>query len=318
MLTSPLYVQKSFGETRCNGHAGEREVSAQYTQADRKESLRSQSCEGQKALGKSDALFSSEQGNLIRSSETLIRRIWEDLFLKVMRITCSIRQDQTWRSKNFMSNSLNKCIGEIQRQTEKQRLALLDAQCGFVESRREQVRLQEELFSVKEKVLRNTQIRTMHEMGEIQRAQDLRADEVSVQKLRENQETIQQLTTQLQQVQEQMNSVNDFGDFQDVESKSSGRLSYVSSQHAMIPSSRSMLSRDKRLLLDTWNQSGLKANVFGNQFSTFDSSQKPPQGNSLVHTAKRTWNYRRTTRSDSRESKYRNCNSTDSLIHNRF
>ena len=158
----------------------------------------------------------------------------------------------------------------------------------------------------------------MHEMGEIQRAQDLRADEVSVQKLRENQETIQQLTTQLQQVQEQMNSVNDFGDFQDVESKSSGRLSYVSSQHAMIPSSRSMLSRDKRLLLDTWNQSGLKANVFGNQFSTFDSSQKPPQGNSLVHTAKRTWNYRITTRSDSRESKYRNCNSTDSLIHNRF
>ena len=27
-----------------------------------------------------------------------------DLFLKVTRITCSIRQDQTWRSKNFMSS----------------------------------------------------------------------------------------------------------------------------------------------------------------------------------------------------------------------
>ena len=41
--------------------------------------------------------------------------------------------------------SLNKYIGELQRQTEEQKLALQDAQDGFVESRREQVRLQEEL-----------------------------------------------------------------------------------------------------------------------------------------------------------------------------
>ena len=31
--------------------------------------------------------------------------------------------------------SLNKCIGELQRQTEEQRLALQDAQYGFVEFR---------------------------------------------------------------------------------------------------------------------------------------------------------------------------------------
>ena len=79
--------------------------------------------------------------------------------------------------------SLNKCIGEQQRQTEEQRLALQDAQYGFVEPRREQVRLQEEL-SMKEKVLRNTQIRNMHEMGYMKRAQEQRKDEVSVQKLR--------------------------------------------------------------------------------------------------------------------------------------
>ena len=35
-----------------------------------------------------------------------------------------------------------------------------------------------------------------------------------------------------------------------------------SSQLVMIPSSRSLLSRDKRLPLDTWNQSGLQGNVF--------------------------------------------------------
>ena len=45
----------------------------------------------------------------------------------------------------------------------------------------------------------------------------------------------------------------------------------------MIPSSRSMLSRDKRLLLDTWNTSGLQENVFGNQCSTFDSLRDHPQ-----------------------------------------
>ena len=165
--------------------------------------------------------------------------------------------------------SLNKCIGEVQRQTEEQRLALQDAQYGFVESRREPVRVQEEL-SMKEKVLRNTQIRNILDMGEILRAQELRTDEVSVQKLREDHETLQLLTVQMQQMQEQMNSVNDSGDFQDVESIFCGRLSHVSSQPPMIPSSRALLSRDKRLPLDTWNQSALKDNVFGNQFSTFD------------------------------------------------
>ena len=81
--------------------------------------------------------------------------------------------------------SLNKCIGELQRQTEEQRPASQDAQYGFVESVREQVRLQEKM-SMKEQVLRNAQIRNMHEMRDIERAQELRVDEVSVQKLREN------------------------------------------------------------------------------------------------------------------------------------
>ena len=159
--------------------------------------------------------------------------------------------------------SLSKCIGELQRQTEEQRLALQDAQYGFGESRREQVRLQEEL-SMMEKVLRNTQIRNMHEMGEIKRAQEQRIDEVSVQNLRENHETIQQLTSQLQQMQEQMNS-----------------MSHVSSQPVMISSSRALLSRDKRLPLDTWNQSGSQENVFGNQCSTFDSTHRLFSNNSI-------------------------------------
>ena len=95
--------------------------------------------------------------------------------------------------------------------------------------------------------------------------------ECSIQKLRKNHETIQQLTFQLKQIQEQMNSINSPGEFQDIESNCSGRLSHVSSQPEMIPSSRALLSRDKRLSLDTWNLSRVQGNVFGNQFSTFDS-----------------------------------------------
>ena len=193
--------------------------------------------------------------------------------MKVTRITGSIRQGQTWRSKKLHVESLNKCMGELQEQTQEQRLALQDAQHGYVESRREQVRLQEEL-SMKEKVLRNAQIRNMHEMGEIKRAQEQRKEEVSVQKLSENHETIQKLTSHLQEMQNQMNSLNDSGACLEVESNYSGRLSYVSSQLAMIPSSRALLSRDKRLPLDTWNQSGLQENVVGNQFSTFASPSK--------------------------------------------
>ena len=141
---------------------------------------------------------------------------------------------------------------------------------------RKQVRLQEEL-SMKEKVLRNTQIRNMHETGEMKRAHEQRIDEISVQKFSENHETIQQLTSQLQELQEQMNSMNDSGEYQEEESDYSGRLSYVSNQPAMIPSSRSTLSRDKCLPLDKWNTSGL----LGNQFSTFDSPRANHQG---IHT----------------------------------
>ena len=141
----------------------------------------------------------------------------------------------------------------------------------------EHVRLQEEQ-SMKEKVLRDTQIRNVHESGEMKRAEELRVDEFSVQKLRESHETIRRLGSQLQAMQEQMNSMNDLVEFQEVESNHSGRLSYVPSQPAAIPSSRFMLSRDKRLPLNTWNTSGLQENAFCINFSTIDSSQNHHQG----------------------------------------
>ena len=96
-------------------------------------------------------------------------------------------------------------------------MELEDTHHGYIESRREQSRLQEEL-SMKEKVLRDTQIQSMHEMGEMKRAQELRVDEVSVQTLRENHETMHKVTSQLLGMQKQMNSLNNSGEFQEVES----------------------------------------------------------------------------------------------------
>ena len=147
----------------------------------------------------------------------------------------------------------------------------------LIDSRRGQVCLQEEL-SMKEKVFRGTQIRSMHEMGEMKRAQELRVDEFSMQKLNESHETIQMFTSQLQEMQKLMYSMNDSGEFQEVESNHSGRLYYVSSQPSMIPSSSSMLSSDKRLPLDTWNTSGLPEHVFDDNFFTFDAPRNQPQG----------------------------------------
>ena len=69
---------------------------------------------------------------------------------------------------------------------------------------------------MKEKVLRDTQIRIMHEMGEMKRAQEIRVDDVSVQKLREIHETTQKLTSHMQEMQEQINSKSDSGEFQEV------------------------------------------------------------------------------------------------------
>ena len=87
----------------------------------------------------------------------------------------------------------------------------------------------------------------------MKRAQELRVNEFSVQKLRERHETIQRLTSQMQEMQTLMNSMNH-----------SVKLSHVPSQPAGIPSSRSLLSCDKRLPLDTWNTSGSQEIAFGN------------------------------------------------------
>ena len=68
---------------------------------------------------------------------------------------------------------------------------------------------------MKEKSLRDTQIRSIHEMGELKRAQELRVNEFSVQKLRESHDRLQKLTSQIQELQDRVNCINDSGEFQE-------------------------------------------------------------------------------------------------------
>ena len=58
--------------------------------------------------------------------------------------------------------------------------------------------------------------------------------------------------------------MDDSREFQDVESICNRELSHVPSQRAVVPSPRSMLSRDQSLRSDTWNLSKTQGNVFGN------------------------------------------------------
>ena len=86
--------------------------------------------------------------------------------------------------QEYEVESLNTSISELQQQTYAQRLELEDAHFGYAKSRREQVLLQEELV-MKEKALRGAQIGSIHEVGELKRAQELRVDEFFVQQLSE-------------------------------------------------------------------------------------------------------------------------------------
>ena len=86
---------------------------------------------------------------------------------------------------------------------------------------------------MKEKALRDTQIRNIHEMGEMKRAQELRVDEFSVRKLRESHDT---LTSQILELQERVNCMNDSGKFQEIESNYSRTMgSHSKSSHYAKP-----------------------------------------------------------------------------------
>ena len=77
------------------------------------------------------------------------------------------------------------------------------ANCGYEESQKKQVRLHEELDK-REKALRDTRIRNVHEVEELKRVQGMRMHEFSSHELRKIHATIQELTSQTHELQERM------------------------------------------------------------------------------------------------------------------
>ena len=131
-------------------------------------------------------------------------------------------------------DSLNACIRELQRQAHSHWLELDGANGGYEESRREQARQHEEL-ALREKALRYTRIRNIHEVEELKRVQEMRTDEFSRNESRESHATLhsrnesreshatlQEVTSQIQELQDRMNYISDSREFQDVESICSG------------------------------------------------------------------------------------------------
>ena len=103
-------------------------------------------------------------------------------------------------------------------------------------------------------------MRSIHEVEELKRAQEMQIDEFSRQELRESQATFHELTSQTQELQDRVTLTSDSREFQDVES-SQWKIIHVPSQPAVVPSPRGMLSRDQSLRPDTWNLLGTSGNV---------------------------------------------------------
>ena len=91
---------------------------------------------------------------------------------------------------------------------------------GCEQSRRDQLLLQEEL-SEQNRDLREARIKSLNEMEELKRVQELRVDESS-RRLIENQDTINELTARIHELQNEVNRMNDARDFKDAESVRSG------------------------------------------------------------------------------------------------
>ena len=78
---------------------------------------------------------------------------------------------------------LDTTIRELQRQVHSNRLEMDHVNYGYEESRREQARLHEEMAQ-REKALRETHVKSIHEVEELKRAQEMRIDEFSRNELR--------------------------------------------------------------------------------------------------------------------------------------
>ena len=169
------------------------------------------------------------------------------------------------------ADSDRRSIQELNGIIEFQRREIDHTLAGDEQLRRDQLFLQEQL-SEQNRDLREAHVKSLSEMKEWKRVQELRVDESSRRRLIENQDTINELTARSQELQNEVNCMNDSRYFKDAESVRSG-LSHVPSQPAFFPVCRDpggmpsrpggMLSRNDKPP-DIWDTHGISGNVFVN------------------------------------------------------
>ena len=124
---------------------------------------------------------------------------------------------------------------------------------GSEQSRRDQLPLQDEL-SEQNPFFRETRVRNIRDMEELQKSHLLKIEELSRRKLSEDQNTIMEVRVRIQKLQNEVNCMNDSTVFEDAESVRSGP-SHVQSQPALLPPHRDpggLLSRNNQPP-DIWN-----------------------------------------------------------------
>ena len=125
----------------------------------------------------------------------------------------------------FQADSDRRSIQELNGIIESQRREIDHTIAGDEQLRRDQLLLQEQL-SEQNRDLREVHIKSLYEMEELKRVQELRIDESSKRRLIENQDTINELTP----TQNEVNCMNDSRDFRDAESVRSGLSTFPVNQ----------------------------------------------------------------------------------------
>ena len=143
---------------------------------------------------------------------------------------------------------------------ESQRREIDHIVAGDEQLRRDQLLLQE-LLSEQNRDLPEAHIKSLHEMEELKRVQELRVDESSRRRLIENQDTINELTARIQELQNEVNCMNDSS----TPYRDPGGMPSCPGR---------MLSRNDKPP-DIWDTHGISGNVFVNPPSS--SSAPYPQ-----------------------------------------
>ena len=129
-------------------------------------------------------------------------------------------------------------------------------------------------------------MKSLNEMGELERFQGSTFDTISMRKLVEDRDTILELTGKIQELQNEVDCLNDSRDVKDAESVRSG-LSHVTSQPAFSPHFRDpggMLSHSVGMPSgndrspDIWDTHGISGNVFVNPTASSSTPYPPGQG----------------------------------------